>query len=138
VFTWRNDYRISSTAGSLSEWQIVLASVDHRPAPRDIADEQDDQDGEQKKRRAQVSRPEVKVGVNKINSDASPEDSPAATVAPARVNEGSKAERKHPGQRPKAAVRIGPEKRDQPSDDITNHLISWPDRVVARKLAGVA
>jgi hypothetical protein len=50
--------------------------------------------------------------MNKINSDASPEDCPAPAVGPMRVNESSKAERKHPGERPKAAVRIGREKRD--------------------------
>ncbi len=44
-------------------------------------------------------------------------------VAPVRVNESSKAERKHPGQRPKAAVRIGREKRDEPRHDIANDLI---------------
>ena len=87
-------------------------SVDHRPASRDIADQQDDYHAEEKEHRAEGSRAEVKVGVNKVNSDASPEDSPAATVGPVRVNESSKAERKHPGQRPKAAVRIGREKRD--------------------------
>jgi hypothetical protein len=91
---------------------IVSMSVDHRPAPRDIANEQDEHDTEQKERRAQGSRAEVKVGVNKINSDACPEDSPAATVRLVRVNESGKAERKHPGKRPKAAVRIGCEKRD--------------------------
>jgi hypothetical protein len=129
---------LSSTASPQRTADCFLVSVDHRSAPCDIADEQDDQDAEQKERRTQISRAEVKVGVNKINSDASPEDAPAATVAPAGINESSKAERKHPGQRPKTAVRIGPEKRDQPSHDITNDLISWPDRVVARKLAGVA
>jgi hypothetical protein len=56
--------------------------------------------------------------MNKINSDASPKDSPAATVSPAWVNESGKAERKHPDKRPKTAVRIGREKRDQPRNDI--------------------
>ncbi len=98
--------------------------MDHRPAPRDIADEEDDYDAEQKERRAQVSRAEVKVGMNKINSDASPKDSPAATVSPAWVNESGKAERKHPDKRPKAAIRIGREKRDQPRNDISDDLIS--------------
>jgi hypothetical protein len=80
-------------------------SVDHGPASRDIADQQDDYHAEEKERRAEGSRAEVKVGVNNVNSDASPEDSPAATVRPMQINESSKAEGKHPGQRPKAAVR---------------------------------
>ena len=98
--------------------------MDHRAAPRDIADEEDDYDAEQKERRAQVSRAEVNVGMNKINSDASPKDSPAATVSPAWVNESSKAERKHPGKRPKAAIRIGREKRDQPRYNKSSYILA--------------
>jgi hypothetical protein len=88
-----------------------LTRIEHRPACRHIADEQSDQNAEEEERRAEVSRAEVKVGMNKVNSDAGSKHAPAATIASVRVDKSNKTERKHPSQCPKPAVGIGREQR---------------------------
>jgi hypothetical protein len=72
--------------------------IEHGLAPRDVTDEQNYKDGEEDERRPQASRTEIKVGMNKINSDAGGKHSPAATVAPMRINESRETQGKHPCQ----------------------------------------
>ena len=80
--------------------------INHRPASRNVADEENREDAKQKKCGAQSSRAEIKAGVDEVNGDASGKDFPAAAVGPFPIDERSKTERKHPGQGPKSAVKI--------------------------------
>ena len=80
--------------------------IQYGTAARDVADKQNCKDAEQKQCRPQLSRAKIKPGLNEVNGDATRKNSPAAAVGPLPIDERSKIERKHPGQSPKAAVRI--------------------------------
>jgi hypothetical protein len=86
--------------------------INHRAAPRHVADEQNHKDAKKKKCRAQRSRSEIKPSVSYVNSNAGNKNFPATTVGPLPIDESSEPERKHPSQSPKPAIRIGSKKRD--------------------------
>src|SRR5262245_32844356 len=98
--------------------------IDHRSASRNVADEQNRKHAKQKKCGAQISRAEIKPRVDEINGEATRKNSPAAAIGPSPIDERSKTERKHPGQRPKTAVRICRKQRGQPRHRITNDFVS--------------
>jgi hypothetical protein len=100
-----------------------LMRTDHRSASRSVADEQNRKDAKQTKCGAQISRAEIKPGVDEVNGDATRKNSPAPAVGPLPIDERSKTERKHPGQGPKTAVRICRKQRGQPRHRITNDFV---------------
>ena len=85
--------------------------IQHGTAARHVADQQNRKNSEQEQCRPQLSRAEIKPGVNEINGDATYQNSPAGSVGPVPVNERRKTERKHVDQRPIFAAGIRGEKR---------------------------
>jgi len=83
--------------------------IEHRSASRHITDEQSDLATEEKERRPNFARAEIKVRLSKINSDAG---------------------------RELPAVGIGREQRDQPCHDVSNDLIFQRDSLGGHTLAG--
>jgi len=85
--------------------------IQHGTASRDIADEQNRKDAEQKQCRPQLSCAEIKPGVRELNRDAACKDSPATSICPVPAQKSRKTEGKHVNQRPILAARIRREKR---------------------------
>ena len=103
-----------------SNIRAVLVRIEHRSASRHITDEQSDQATEQKERRPNFARAEIKVRLSKINSDAGREQAPPARML---INESSEAQWEHVNQGPILAVGIGREERGQPCHNVSNDLI---------------
>ena len=106
--------------------------IEHRSASRHITDEQSDQATEQKERRPNFARAEIKVRLSKINSDAGREQAPPARML---ISESSEANWEHVNQGPILAVRISREQRDQPCHDVSNDLIFQRDSLDGHTLA---
>ena len=66
--------------------------IEHRSASRHITDEQTDQATEEKERRPNFARAEIKVRLSKINSDAGREQAPPARML---ISESSEANWEH-------------------------------------------
>jgi hypothetical protein len=106
--------------------------IEHRSASRHITDEQGDQATEEKERRPNFARAEIKVRLSKINSDAGREQAPRARML---ISETSEAKGEHVNQGPILAVGIGREQRDQPCHDVCNDLIFLRDSFGGHTLA---
>jgi len=111
----------------------VLMRIEHRSASRHITDEQSDLATEEKERRPNFARAEIKVRLSKINSDAGREQAPPARML---ISESSEANWEHVNQGPIPAVGIGREQRDQPCHDVSNDLIFQRDSLGGHTLAG--
>lgn len=106
--------------------------IEHRSASRHITDQQTDQAAEQKERRPNFARAEIKVRLSKINSDAGREQAPPARML---ISESSEAKGEHVNQGPILAVGIRREQRDQPCHDVCNDLIFQRDSLGGYALA---
>jgi len=69
--------------------------IEHRSASRHITDEQSDLATEEKERRPNFARSEIKVRLSKINSDAGREQAPPARML---ISESSEANWEHVNQ----------------------------------------
>ena len=107
--------------------------IEHRSASRHITDEQSDLATEEKERRPNFARAEIKVRLSKINSGAGREQAPPARML---ISESSEANWEHVNQGPIPAVGIGREQRDQPCHDVSNDLIFQRDSLGGHTLAG--
>src|SRR5437879_9244585 len=87
--------------------------IEHRSASRHITDEQSDLATEEKERRPNFARSEIKVRLSKINSDAGREQAPPARML---ISESSEANWEHVNQGPIPAVGIA-----------WRPYIGWPD-----------
>lgn len=85
--------------------------IQHGAAARDIANKQNCKNAEQKQCRPQLSRSEIKPGVNEVNRDATQKHAPAAAITPVPIDKRSKTEGKHISQDQQAGVRTSREKR---------------------------
>ena len=72
-----------------------LMRIEHRSASRHITDEQSDLATEEKERRPNFARAEIKVRLSKINSDAGREQAPPARML---ISESSEANWEHVNQ----------------------------------------
>ena len=107
--------------------------IEHCSASRHITDEQTDQATEQKERRPNFARAEIKVRLSKINSDAGSEQAPPARML---ISESSEANWEHVNQGRIPAVGIGRVQGDQRCHDVSNDLRFQWDSLGGHRLAG--